>query len=338
MVDTVGFANGVGSPLVPTYNGRQARQLNAVSLPMGDTSRPLGALSGVRAGTPTTTVTATSTTWTCQAFAGEADVMTAKESGPYPFSFDAVTTGTMTAADASNPRKDIIYVKITDPENGSTVPKAERLYLAGTAAGTPSAPAAPAGGFTVAEINVPKATTGSPTVTWVATEIGPGAPRFQTLALLQLWTSAAAGQLAYVAATKRLYQNVNGNWAWALSETWRARKGSGQNPPASTMTSILTLALPADAPVGLYRVKALPFTWSGAQTTHFRRVSWGATVLDGGTTGLTVAAGIDFCFPGEWTVTHTGGAVTVDLSVQVNGGTPSANAETTLVVDYIGPL
>lgn len=210
-MDSIGYANAVGG--VPAYSGRALRQLNGVNLAGATAARPLGARSGVRPGTSTATVTATSTTWSCGPFAGDADVMVAAESGAYPFSFDAPTSGTMTAADGSNPRVDIVYVKVTDPENGSTVPKAERLYLAGAAAATPAAPAAPAGGFTIANINVPKAGGGAPTVSWVApyAVAAGGILPIDTLANLNL-LAGAPGQHATVYADPTPANN--GDYAW----------------------------------------------------------------------------------------------------------------------------
>lgn len=56
----------------------------------------------------------------------------------------AVASIAVTAADATNPRKDIVYVSSA----GAIT------YLAGTAAASPSAPAVPAGGLNLAEIAV----------------------------------------------------------------------------------------------------------------------------------------------------------------------------------------
>lgn len=167
MVDTIGFTDAVSGS--PAYSGRMLRQTNGVAFAGATSARPLGARSGVRPGTPSTTVTATSTTWTCQPFAGLLDGQTAAEAGPYTFAFDAVATGSVTAANASNPRIDIVYVDVDDPsEDASAVPAATRKYLAGTAAPTPAAPATPAGCMVIAQINVPKVGAGSPTVTWIA--------------------------------------------------------------------------------------------------------------------------------------------------------------------------
>lgn len=217
MVDTVGFVNAVSG--APAYNGRMLRQLNAVGFAGATAARPLGARSGVRPGTSPTTVTATSTTWTCQPFAGLLDGQVAGEAGPYPFSFEAVATGAVTAANASNPRIDIIYVDVDDPsEDASSVPAATRKYLAGTAAATPVAPSAPAGCMAVANINVPKSGGGSPTVTWVAPYCAAagGVVDFNTKAELDAWTTAPAEQRAVALGTGVEYRRVGGSWkAWS---------------------------------------------------------------------------------------------------------------------------
>ena len=56
----------------------------------------------------------------------------------------AVASLAVTAADATNPRKDIVYLSSAGVVS----------YLAGTAAATPAAPATPAGGLLLAEISV----------------------------------------------------------------------------------------------------------------------------------------------------------------------------------------
>jgi hypothetical protein len=60
------------------------------------------------------------------------------------FTPSAVASLAVTAADATNPRIDIVYVSSLGVVT----------YLAGTAAATPSAPSVPAGGQKIAEINV----------------------------------------------------------------------------------------------------------------------------------------------------------------------------------------
>jgi hypothetical protein len=223
MVDTIGLANAVAG--APSYSGRALRQLNGVGFAGATSALPLGVRSGVRPGTSTTTVTATSTTWTCGPVAGIADVMVAAESGGYPFSFDGTATGSVTAASGSYGRVDLLYVLITDPENGSTVPTATRMYQAGVAASSPVAPATPAGGLAIANINVPISGGGSPTVTWVApyAVAAGGILPVATLAALNLitgWLEARAVVFADVISTNNADYRWNGSaWVAALADT-----------------------------------------------------------------------------------------------------------------------
>lgn len=177
MVATVFPADAVAGE--PAYSGRELRQVHAPALAGATAARPLGARSGVRPGTSTTTVTATSTTWTVRPFAGVIDGEAAVEAGPYWFAFDTNTTGAVTAANATNPRIDIVYVRVDDPAegDGTAAPAVAIGYLAGTAAASPVAPPTPARSFAIARINVPAAGGGSPSVTWVAPyATTPGAP------------------------------------------------------------------------------------------------------------------------------------------------------------------
>lgn len=215
MVDRIGPVNAVAN--VPTYDGRAERQLRDVHQLMDSSLRPLGARTGVRPGTAPSTVTATATQWTCQAFAGEADVETAAEAGAYPFAFDAAATGAMTPADSNNSRIDIVYVQIDDPsEDGSSTPAVTRKYKAGQA-GTGVAPAPDvARAFVIAQINVPKAGTGSPSVTWVApyTAAAGGMVPFNTKADLDLWTPAQIDQRAVVLADMCEYAYAGPTLKW----------------------------------------------------------------------------------------------------------------------------
>ena len=198
MVDTIGMADAVTG--APSYNGRMLRQLGAVGFAGATAARPLGARSGVRPGTPSNTVTATSTTWTCQPFAGLLDGQTAVEAGPYALAFDAVAAGAITAASASIARVDLIYVQVDDPSesDGSSVPAVTRKYLAGTVAST--APATPARSMVVAHINVPISGGGSPTVTWVAPYLAAagGVVHFRNATERDAETSLPSGALGEV--------------------------------------------------------------------------------------------------------------------------------------------
>jgi hypothetical protein len=163
----------------PAYAGRALRETMSALIAGATAARPLGARSGVRPGTSTTTVTATSAVWTVGPVAGIMDVETAAEAGPYAFACNANQTGAVTAADAVNPRVDIVYIRLDDPaeSDGSATPLVVAGYLAGVPAATPAAPAAPARCMVLANINVPLSGGGAPTVTWNAPyAVAAGAP------------------------------------------------------------------------------------------------------------------------------------------------------------------
>ena len=161
MTITLWPANAVAGS--PSFSGQKLRQALGVAMGGASTARPLGARSGVRPGTPNTTVTATATTWTVKPHAGIVDAKVSAAAGAYYYATDANVTGAVTAAGASA-RSDLVYVLITDPEDGLTVPTATFGYTAGT----PGLPATPAGAMAIATINVPISGGGSPTVTWTA--------------------------------------------------------------------------------------------------------------------------------------------------------------------------
>jgi len=132
----------------------------------GGSGRQLGGRSGFRVGTPSNVLTATSTTWTLGPCAAEIDPGASLHQGMYGWASDANVTGTVTAADATYDRKDIVYIQVNDPTAGDGTGSLGYApqYLAGTASATPAAPTLPARSFLVGTITVPKAGGGSPTV------------------------------------------------------------------------------------------------------------------------------------------------------------------------------
>lgn len=171
MTITVWPADAVAG--APSYTGRKLRQALGVLTSGATPSRPLGAFSGVRPGSGTVG-SATSTVWTVTPHAGVLELEAAAEAGAYLYAIDANVTGSMTAADASNPRVDIVYVTLNDPAegDGSSVPGVTVGYTAGTPAASPVAPAPPVRSMALFAISVPKVGGGSPTVTMTALEVG----------------------------------------------------------------------------------------------------------------------------------------------------------------------
>lgn len=149
----------------PKLTAQQFRQGQAATHG-GGSGRRLGVRSGFRVDTPSNVLTATSTTWTLGACAAMIDPGASTHQGGYGWSSDANVTGTVPAADATNPRKDILFIRINDSSagDGSGSVNSELVYIAGTPAVTPAAPTLPARSFLVGTISVPVAGGGTPTV------------------------------------------------------------------------------------------------------------------------------------------------------------------------------
>lgn len=189
----------------PSYSAQQTRQAFSALAGPAPAGRPLGARSGVRLGTPTSTATlsgAGSTTWNVAAHAGVLDTQTAAAAGPYFYATDGSDTGAITAANATNPRIDILYMKVNDNiQDGSGLLSGQVLYLAGTAAGSPVQPATPARGMAIARINVPTSGGGTPSITWIAPTFYPDTLLVQTGSTTATWSNLSSGGLTTVNIT-----------------------------------------------------------------------------------------------------------------------------------------
>lgn len=152
----------------PSFVGRLFRALLS-ALTGGGGSRAFGATSGVNPRVGASIVTVTTTTWTVGPHSGWLDTSASGTDGATPYVFLTAQSGSINAASASNDRVDLLVVQLSDPSegDGTSVPQAAIVYLAGTAgAGVPTNTVARS--FVLAQINVPKLTTGSPSVTFVA--------------------------------------------------------------------------------------------------------------------------------------------------------------------------
>ena len=166
------------SPDGVAVTAQQERQAKAAQHG-GGAGRPLGGRSGFRVGTPSNVLTATSTTWTLGPCAAEIDPGATTHQGMYGWASDQNISGSITAADATYARKDIVYIQINDPTAGDSTGSLSYTpqYLAGTPSASPAAPALPARAFLVGTINVPQVGGGSPTVVVnTARYVAAGAP------------------------------------------------------------------------------------------------------------------------------------------------------------------
>lgn len=258
----------------PEYAGRELRQTSVSPfVTLGDVDRPLGALSGVRRGTPADTVTATSSEWTLHPHVGILDVEAAGEAGAYAYAVSASESGDIDSPDSSYARIDLVGVQLSDPaeQDGTTVPGVEAVYVAGDPAATPTAPDAPERFVTLAQLNVPKFDGGDPSVTWVAWEVAPGTPAAQTKDQLDSWTTAADGQRAIVLADNSEYVSSDGAWkAWEASTEW-------------TDVTFANADWSSFSPTTYGEVQARTITSAGVKRGFLR----GAPVGDGGWTANT---------------------------------------------------
>lgn len=136
-----------------------------------------GAVGGIRPGDPGLAVSLVGSAITVTA--GVA-VCYRTGFGAYLASFPSSTTGlTVSAADATNPRVDLVYLRVWDNAvDGAGLSKADIVYLAGTAAVSPVAPTPGTLEINIplATISVPKSGSGSPSVntTVRAVTVAPG--------------------------------------------------------------------------------------------------------------------------------------------------------------------
>jgi hypothetical protein len=241
MVNSIGNTNAVAG--LPSYSGRMLRQLASPAFAGATAARPLGSLTGVRPGTPSNTITATSTTWTAQPFAGNADVESLAIAGGYPFAFDAVQTGAVTPASASYPRADIMYVQIDDPsEDGSATPAASLKYAAGTVlvGGVLTAPLPVTRAFIVATINVPISGGGSPSVTWGAPVVVAAGAILPVPTVAALPSVGYPGQYASVTADPNPLNNMLYTWTGAAWKGVTPVTGQFASTSNTTGASVIT--------------------------------------------------------------------------------------------------
>jgi hypothetical protein len=206
------------STLLPKYTAQQFRQGHAATYG-GGSGRRLGGRSGFRVDTPSNILTATSTTWTLGPCAGMIDPGFATHQGMYGWATDTNITGTgptgVVAADATNPRKDIVYIQIDDKNiDGSGALAGDVKYLAGTPATTPAAPSLPARSFLVGTITVPQVGGGSPTVALnTARFVSAGGIQPVADAAERTALSAYEGLIVDQKDVDRLYRHNGTRWA-----------------------------------------------------------------------------------------------------------------------------
>jgi hypothetical protein len=138
----------------PAYSANELRQAMALGLQYG--GRNLGARQGVRPGGNQLQVSLAGSTITVQPGVACVDPALNTPQGPYWVAIPAAETHTLTAADATNPRKDIVTLRVYDhDEDASGLRLARTEYTAGTPNPSPAEPSVPAGAIRLATIDVP---------------------------------------------------------------------------------------------------------------------------------------------------------------------------------------
>jgi hypothetical protein len=322
----------------PAYSARQTRQAFSALMMAG--VGPLRTRSGMRPG-GAPTVTVSSSTWTVGPFSAVIDAGVSTIQAPYLVASDANATGSVTAADASNPRKDILYVQVSDTDEDASGSRAAAVaYLAGTAAAIPAQPATPARSLLIGVIDVPK--------------VGAGSPAFTASGL---WTVAAGGILPVPSQAERdALTAYAGMTVWRLDtglvEMWN---GTAWLPPPSfgTKTAALNSAMGSTsitataytsftAPSSVFFVKkraetsvkvTLQFSWrSGAvpQSAKFG-VQIGGTDYDVFQQEITVSANAHT--PGTGGTAVLTGIAAGSYTVQLRGKRISTPAGGTITCD-----
>jgi hypothetical protein len=213
-----GYALPIGGAL--TFTARQDRQARAALLQPGASG--LQVAPGVRPG-PGLDVSVAGSTITVTPGAAIVQSAASATAGAYQAFLDANATLALTAADGSNPRADLVYLRVRDTdEDGSGFRDCAPVYLAGTPAASPLIPTIPVGtsGIILGVINVPKSGSGSPTVSTTTRQISVAAggvqPLFDptALAVAGLFT----GQVRYN-GVRGLIEYWNGA-AWTAQGDW----------------------------------------------------------------------------------------------------------------------
>ncbi|MFW3477293.1 hypothetical protein [Streptomyces microflavus] len=155
------------------YDGAELRRVQAMGVMSDGTA--LGARGGVLPGSGGLAVSLVGSAITVGS--GAAWVYRSGQ-GVYGASLNSGATATLTAAHATLPRVDLVYLRVWDNSvDASGMNKADAVYLAGTASGSPVAPT-PAGTqiyLPLATISVPASGGGSPSVNNnVAKTVAPG--------------------------------------------------------------------------------------------------------------------------------------------------------------------
>lgn len=248
----------------PEYTGKMLRGALSALLGPPPSGRPLGAISAVRPGTPTTTVSVAGSTVTVAPHSGVLDVQADATTGPYLYAVTAAETVTLNAAHATYARWDRISVQLSDPAagDGTSTPGVAIVYTPGTPAASPALPAAPARSLTLARVVVPQSGGGAASVVWLAPEMHQGA---------RWYASEAARDVALPAPPAGIVAVIGTGSAMTVTvwdgTAWRTVYGNAGWQPYTPTWSNLTVG---NGTVTAWYVRI-------GNTVHYRvRLVWGS--------------------------------------------------------------
>lgn len=272
-----GYALPIGTL---SFNAQQNRQAFAALYGSGVSG--LQAMAGVRPG-PGLDVTVASGTITVTAGAAIVQSAASALGGGYLAYLDASFTQSITAADGTFTRIDLVYLRVRDTDmDGSGFRDCTPVYLAGTPSASPVAPSIPGGtsAIILATINVPKSGTGSPSVSY--------ATRQYAVASGGVGVGGTPGAYAGQYRDGGTLQRYNGSsWEdkWYLAQAGQINIGSSASSAtiaaalASTATFLLSSRVAGDA--------SNRFT-----STSTGQLQWGDGTLTQDTTLARTAPGV----------------------------------------------
>lgn len=148
---------------VPAYSALDLRRIGAITLHPASTDR-LGAREGVRPHS-TEAVTVAGTSYSIAETGAVIYPRETSTSGPYPAVIEALSGQALNPADGTNPRLDGVDAQLQDDdEDGSGQRRLQIVYVAGTPASSPTAPAVTDNSIRLATILVPAGGSPAPSV------------------------------------------------------------------------------------------------------------------------------------------------------------------------------
>jgi hypothetical protein len=318
-----------GSPSYSASNERQAMS----ALVQNTSSRPFGTTSGKHPGTGIV-VSRSGTTLSATSGSAIIDPASTSVQGAYLVGYDNTASAfsqTITAADPTNPRIDIVSLQVSDTDIDSSGGRAAAfVYTVGTPAGSPSAPATPARSLRLCTISVPNSGgggAGSATVTNDATYAVATGGVLPVATYATLPGTAYEGAYGDIAADDKLMRYTGGGWQpVAPAFGWLIQAVSASDINSGSATDVITISpsisVPGWAQDGTHKlwVKAYanPVIVT-ANSTFMNRLSNGVTLPDEGSTaqyGANGASGTGFDLVIAGTFTIGNGVTTMAPKIQ----------------------